>query len=142
MRYDAYTIVTTVTTGFWGGTDKYTGFYWDVGKSTTINPYLNFTYNTDHKSWLVNFFINAGYSIQTLFSFEPRTSYYAFGTYTRTDLRGSTTAGFFNFTPGIYFFLGESNRVLIGSRFFLETQIEGADPTLFILPMIQFDFVL
>lgn len=142
MRYDAYTIVSTVTTSFWGGEEKYVGFYWDVGKSTTINPYLNFTYNSAHKSWLVNFFINAGYSIQTLFSFEPRTSYYAFGTYTRTDLRGSTSAGFFNFTPGIYFFIGESNRVLLGSRFFLETQINGADPTLFILPMIQFDFRL
>ncbi|MFC2094804.1 hypothetical protein ACFLSH_04165 [Bacteroidota bacterium] len=142
MRYDVYTIVSTVTTGFWGGTDEYTGFYWDTGKSTSINPYLNFTYNSAHKSWLVNFFINAGYSIQTLFSFEPRTSIHAFGTYTRTDLRGSTTAGFFNFTPGIYFFIGESNRILLGSRFFLETQIEGADPTLFILPMIQFDFVL
>jgi len=142
MRYYAYTIVSTVTTGFWGGSDEYVGFYWDVGKSTSINTYLNFTYNSAHKSWFVNFFINAGYSIQTLFSFEPRTSYYAFGTYTRTDLRGSTTAGFFNFTPGIYFFIGESNRVLLGSRFFLETQIDGANPTLFILPMIQFDFVL
>jgi hypothetical protein len=142
MRYDAYTIVTTVTTGYWGETDEYIAFYNDVGKSTSFNPYLNFTYNTAYKNWPVNLFINAGYSIQTLFNFEPRTSYYAFGTYTVTDLRGKATAGFINFTPGIYFFLGESNRILLGSRFFMETQIDGANPTLFILPMIQFDFVL
>jgi len=141
MSYDAYTVVSTVTTGF-GGTDEYIAYYNDVGKSTSFNPYANFTYNTAYKSWPVNLFINAGYSIQTLFNFEPRTSYYAFGTFTVTDLRGKATAGFFNFTPGIYLFLGESNRVLLGSRFFLETQINGADPTLFILPMIQFDFRL
>ncbi len=142
MRYDAYTVVSSVTTGFFGGTDEYIAFYNDVGKSTSFNPYINFTYNTAYKSWPVNLFISAGYSIQTLFNFEPRTSYYAFGTFTVTDLRGNATAGFFNFTPGIYFFLGESNRILLGSRFFLETQINGADPTLFILPMIQFDFRL
>jgi len=141
MSYDAYTVVSTVTTGF-GETDEYIAYYNDVGKSTSFNPYANFTYNTAYKSWPVNLFINAGYSIQTLFNFEPRTSYYAFGTFTVTDLRGKATAGFFNFTPGIYFFLGESNRILLGSRFFLETQINGADPTLFILPMIQFDFRL
>jgi hypothetical protein len=141
MSYNAYTVVSTVTTGF-GGTDEYIAFYNDVGESTSFNPYLNFTYNTAHKSWPVNLFINAGYSIQTLFNFEPRTTYYAFGTFTVTDLRGKATAGFFSFTPGIYFFLGESNRILLGSRFFLETQIDGADPTLFILPMIQFDFRL
>ena len=142
MRYDAYTVVSSVTTGFWGESDEYIAFYHDVGKSTSFNPFFNFTYNTAYKSWPVNLFINAGYSIQTLFNFEPKTSYYAFGTFTVTDLRGKTTAGFFSFTPGIYFFLGESNRVLLGSRFFLETQIDGANPTLFILPMIQFDFRL
>jgi hypothetical protein len=141
MSYNAYTVVETVTTGF-GGTDEYIAFFNDVGKSTSFNPYLNFTFNTAHKTWPVNLFINAGYSIQTILNFEPRTSYYALGTYTVTDLRGKATAGFINFTPGIYFFLGESNRILIGSRFFLETQIAGANPTLFILPMIQFDFVL
>lgn len=142
MQYNVYTVVSSVTTGFFGGTDEYIAFYNDVGKSTSFNPYANFTFNTAHKSWPVNLFINAGYSIQSLFNFEPRTSYYAFGTFTVTDLRGNATAGFFNFTPGIYFFLGESNRILLGSRFFLETQINGADPTLFILPMIQFDFRL
>lgn len=142
IQYDAYTVVSSVTTGFFGGTDEYIAYFNDVGKSTSFNPYLNFTYNTSYKTWPVNLFINAGYSIQTLFSFEPRSSYYALGTYTITDLRGKATAGFINFTPGIYFFVGESNRVLLGSRFFLETQIDGADPTLFILPMIQFDFRL
>ena len=141
MSYNAYTMVKTVTTGF-GGTDEYIAFFNDVGESTSFNPYLNFTYNTAHKTWPVNLFINAGYSVQTILNFEPRTTYYALGTYTVTDLRGKATAGFINFTPGIYFFIGESNRILIGSRFFLETQIAGANPTLFILPMIQFDFVL
>ena len=142
MRYDAYTIVHTVETGFFGGTEEYVSFFRDVGESTHFDPYFNLTYNTAFKNWLVNFFINAGYSIQTLFSFEPRTSYFALGHYTQTDLRGSTTAGFINITPGIYFYIGESSRVLLGTRFYIETQINEAESTLFIFPMVQFDFRL
>ncbi len=142
MRYDAYTIVHTRETGVFGGTEEYVSFFHDVGKSTHFDPYFNFTYNTAFKNWLFNLFINAGYSIQTLFSFEPRTSYHAFGHYTKTDKRGSSTAGFINITPGIYFYIGESSRVLLGTRFYIETQINDAESTLFIFPMVQFDFRL
>jgi hypothetical protein len=142
MQYDAYTVVHTKVTSYWGDTDEYTSFYHDVGESTQIDPYFSLTYNTAFKNWPLNIFINAGYSIQKLFDFEPRTSYLAFGTYTSTDLRGSSTAGFINFTPGIYFFLGDSNRILLGSRFFIETQIRSGNPQFFILPMIQLDFIL
>jgi len=141
-RYDAYTVVVIKETSFWGGNDTYTSFFHDIGKSTNFDPYFNFTYNTAFKSWPLNLFINAGYSIQTLFNFEPKTSYYAFGHYTKTDERGSSTAGFFNVTPGIYFMFGESSKILLGTRFYIETQINDAEPTLFIFPMMQFDFRL
>ena len=143
MSYDAYTIRKVVTTHTFGGSDVYIGFYHDIGESTHFDPYFNFTYNTAFKNWPLNLFINAGYSIQTLFSFEPRTSYHVlFGQYTKTDKRGSSTAGFINVTPGIYFYIGESSRVLLGTRFYIETQINEAEPTLFIFPMVQFDFRL
>ncbi len=142
MRYDAYTIVYTRETGFFGETEEYVSFFHDVGKSTHFDPYFNFTYNTAFKNWPLNLFINVGYSFQTLFSFEPKTSYHAFGHYIKTDLRGSSTAGFFNVTPGVYFYIAESSRVLLGTRFYIETQINDAEPTLFIFPMLQFDFRL
>ena len=142
MDYDAYTVVHTRVTSYWGDVDEYTGFYHDVGNSIQVDPYFSLTFNTAYKNWLLNFFINVGYSVQRLFNFEPETTYRFWGTYTSTDLRGSSTAGFFNFTPGIYFFLGESNRILLGSRFFVETLIDKGNPKLFILPMIQLDFKL
>jgi len=142
MRYDAYTVVRRVESSFFGGSEEYISFFHDVGESTHFDPYFNFTYNTAFKNWPVNLFINAGYSIQTLFSFEPRTSYFPLGHYTKTDKRGSTTAGFINVTPGIYFYIAESSRVLLGTRFYIETQINEAEPALFIFPMVQFDFRL
>jgi hypothetical protein len=140
MQYDAYTVVHTKVTSIWGDVDEYTGFYHDVGSSTQVDPYFSLTYNTAYKNWPVNLFINAGYSVQRLFNFEPKTNYWYWGSYTSTDLRGSSTAGFINFTPGIYFFFGESNRILLGSRFFLETLVDKGNPRLFVLPMLQFDF--
>jgi hypothetical protein len=144
MRYDAFTIVHGVVEDYWGGSEEYTVYYHDIGESTHLDPYLNLTFNTAFKSWPVNMFINAGYVVQTLFAFNPKTTHEHYGLteYYRTDKRGEKTAGFLNITPGIYFYLGDSNRVLIGSRIYIETQIEGAEPNLFILPMIQFDFVL
>jgi len=141
MSYDAYTVVVTRVSSY-GETEEYVSFYQDIGESTHFNPYFNFTYNTAFKSWPLNLFINAGYSFQTLFSFEPRNSYHAFGHYTQTDKRGSSTAGFINFTPGVYFTFAESMRILLGTRFFIEMQISDANPQLFIFPMMQFDFVL
>lgn len=143
MQYDAYTVIhTRVTDPWWGDTKEYTGFYHDIGSKIQVDPYFSLTYNTAYKNWPLNIFINVGYSVQRLFNFEPRTSYLAFGHYRSTDLRGSCTAGFFNFTPGIYFILGESNRILLGSRFFVETLLGSGDPKFFILPMIQLDFRL
>jgi len=99
----------------------------------------------------LTFFINAGYSIQSLYDFGPQTPdtrYYNFlflfptGTVTTQDFRGTNTAGFFNFTPGIYFNLSENSRVLLGVRFYFETQLENPSTSTFILPMLQADFRL
>jgi hypothetical protein len=98
----------------------------------------------------VNFFFNAGYSIQTLLDYEPVTIDYdwfflppsAFTETITEDFRGETTAGFIHFTPGIYFNLSEQSRIDIGARFFYETQLEDPSQRLFILPMIQIDFTL
>lgn len=143
MKYDAYTVVHRVETSpFGGGTEEYDTYYHDVGKDTHIDPYFSLTYNTAFKHWPINLFVNAGYSVQTLFSFEPRTVIYHLGSYIRTDLRGSSTAGFITVTPGVYFFVGEKYRALFGTRFFIESLIGEADPKLMIIPMVQFDFRL
>ena len=142
MRYDAYTVSRVVVEYWWGDREEHISFYHDLGESTHFDPYMTLTFNTAFKSWPVNIFINGGYVVHTLFSFTPETSYYYFPSYTRTDKRGSSTAGFINLTPGIYFNFSEVSRVLLGCRFYIETQIGGADPKYFIMPMMQVDFSL
>ena len=150
ITYDAFTIAEIKETGFFGGTNEYVLFYHDNDKSTHFDPFANFTINTAKKEWPVNIFVNAGYSVQTLLDFEPRTIdqvWFPFPpfAYTETitnDYRGETTAGYIHFTPGVYFNLSEQSRIVIGARFFYETQLEDATKHLFILPMMQVDFNL
>jgi hypothetical protein len=151
MKYDASTIADIQTESIFGGSDEYVVFYHDIDKSTNFDPFINFTINSANKEWLINFFFNAGYSIQSLYDFGPQTPdtrYYNFllvfptGTVITQDFRGENTAGFFNFTPGIYFNLNENSRVLLGVRFYFETQLENPSTSTFILPMLQADFVL
>lgn len=151
ISYDVYTLADVKKEDIFGGSEEYILFYHDIDNSTHFDPYIYLTFNTAHKDWLVNFFINAGYSVQTLLDFEPRDIdhdwfplpfFVPVNTTITTDFRGETTAGFFNFTPGIYFYVGESSRILVGTRFYFEVQLENVSPTTFILPMIQFDFRL
>ena len=125
-------------------------FYHDIGISTHWDPFINLTFNTASKNWPINFFINAGYSNQKLIDFEPKDYdnkyYYWLPAYDYNrevieDLRGESTAGFINITPGLYFRLSESSRIAAGVRFFFETQLENAATTTFILPMLQADFM-
>lgn len=147
MYYDAFSFVhiRTTTTNFWDGAttvEEYNGFYHDVGTTTRLDPYVNFTFNTAFKDWPINFFINTGYSVQTLFSFTPQTSYYYTGLtkYIKTDIRGESTAGFINVTPGIFVYINNTTRILMGVRYYFEQNIDRSDPKIFILPMVQFDF--
>jgi hypothetical protein len=148
IAYNAYTIAEVKETDFWGSTYEYVLFYHDIDNSTHFDPFVNFTFNTAKTDWVLNIFINGGYSVQSLLDFEPSSIDYdwffllpANTTYT-TDFRGETTAGFLHFTPGIYFNFAEQGRILIGARFFYETQLNDASKNLFILPMLQVDFNL
>jgi hypothetical protein len=151
ISYDAQNVVAVQSNSIFGSTDEYLLFYRDIGKSTHFDPFINFTFNTANKSWLLNFFINAGYIVQSIVDFEPKRPdpfYYPFppifpvSQEITQDLRGESTAGFFNVTPGIYFNLGNTSRVILGSGIYFETQIEKSSSTVFILPMIKVDMLL
>ncbi len=150
ISYDAYTIAEIKETSFWGSTYEYVMFYHDIDETTYFDPFVNFTFNTAKRDWVLNIFINGGYSVQSLLDFEPRSIDYDWfflppfvvnTTYTN-DYRGETTAGFVHFTPGVYFNFAEQGRILIGARFYYETQLEEVSQNLFILPMMQVDFTL
>lgn len=150
MAYDAFTIAEVKETSFWGSTEEYVLFYHDIDKSTHFDPFVNFTFNTAKRDWIINVFLNAGYSIQTLLDFEPSTYDYLwypfppfiFGETISSDFRGETTAGYVHFTPGVYFNLTDQSRIVLGVRFFYESQLEDATKNFFIMPMMQVDFSL
>lgn len=117
----------------------------DFDKSIHYNPFFSITYNSTNRDWLINFFLNAGYSLQTTvkFSSEDSESEDATGYIYRTnDVRGESISGFWNITPGFYFYFGDSARLLIGARFFFETINKTSNPHNFIISMAQFDFRL
>lgn len=149
IYYDAYTLVSVT------GGENYILFYHDKDKNAHVDPFVNITFNTAHKDWVTNIFINAGFSAQTLAGFEPEkpdTDFYLpvppfllpvniNRNVIVNDLRGESFASFVHFTPGIYFDVTEQSRILLGSRFYIETQIENADKNLFVIPFLQVDFI-
>jgi len=157
IAYDAYTveIIQTANT-------EYVIFYHDLGKSTHWDPFINFTINTVSPNAFINFFLNVGYSQQTLVGFTPKdkdeTYYgdYKFFYYEGyreivEDLRGEATASYINLTPvplnstsyspGVFFRVGKSSRILLGVRFFFDNGLEDATASTFITPMLQVDFM-
>jgi len=150
IAFNAYTIAEITETDFWGSTDEYVMFYHDIDEETYFDPFVNMTINSAKKDWILNFFLNAGYSVQSLLDFEPRTIDYdwfflppfVFNETITNDFRGETTAGFIHFTPGIYFNLSEQSRIVFGTSFYFETQLINPTKTFFILPMMQADFTL
>jgi hypothetical protein len=148
INYDAYTIAEITESNPFGPSEEYVIFYHDTDNSAHFDPFVNFTYNTAKRDWLLNFFINGGYSVQTLLNFDPKTVDYdwyffppfVYHTTTTYDFRGETTAGFVHFTPGIYFNITEKSRLILGVRFYFETQLKDATKQTFILPLMQVDF--
>jgi hypothetical protein len=154
IAYDAYTVEDVRITGP-SNNEEYLIFYHDVDQSTHINPFINFTFNTAITDWPVNIFVNLGYSAQTLVDFEPRdkderynSTYYHYPYYEDTyievvyDQRGESTAGFIHFTPGLHFKFDQWIRLIVGTRFFFEIQLDDATTKTFVLPMLQVDFTL
>ena len=103
MKYDAYTVLEKTVHHLFGNDEHYTIYYHDIGESTHFDPYFNLTFNTAYRDWPVNIFINAGYVVQTLLSFEPKQTHreYWGNEHIITDARGTSTMGFINLTPGI-----------------------------------------
>lgn len=144
IAYDAYTVEIV--------NYEYVFFYHDLGKSGHLDPFINLTINSASPNAFINFFLNVGYSQQTIVGFTPQDkdetyySDYNLFSYERhreivEDLRGEATVGYLNLTPGVFFRVGKSSRILIGARFFFANGLDKSDVSSFILPMMQVDFM-
>jgi len=146
MYYDASTVIVTSIYDDNILRNSYVTFYRDRDKSSSINFFGSFTYNTAFDDFPLNFYLNASYFSQTLFDFEPgetNTEYYPFG-YKRevVDARGEAKAAFISISPGIYQNIGNMGRVIFGIKMMKETQLENSSESFLILPVVQFDLSL
>ncbi|MCW8804431.1 MAG: hypothetical protein OQK57_08545 [Ignavibacteriaceae bacterium] len=151
IYFDAHTVEDVRITGS-SGSQEYVIFYHDANENSHLNPFINFTINSCNNDWVFNFFLNFGYSTQTLADFEPQHPddnyyddyFYPYDSYREIvyDLRGESTFGFLQFTPGITFDLAENSRLLLGAGFYFITDFDNASAKTFILPMMQVDFTL
>lgn len=125
-------------------------FYHDIDEKLYFDPFINLTLNSAKKDWILNFFLNAGYSVQSLLDFEPKSIDYdwifsplfKYNETITSDYRGETTASFIHFTPGVYFNINEYSRILFGVKAFYELGLNDLSNNLLIVPMAQIDFNL
>jgi hypothetical protein len=144
ISYDAATVVERTTTPLWGNPYTERCFFLDTDKETHLNFFAAGTFNSIHDDWLVNPFCQAGFSTQKLTNFSPRNSRVesGLGTYIRTDLRAESSAFWLFAVPGVYFNVGQSNRLLLGVRISDQVGIENANPSVLFSPVLQFDWKL
>lgn len=146
IPYNAYSIVSVTTTGT-SGTFNYVSDYYDISSKTEFNPFGAITVNSFNEDWVFNIFLNAAYRTQSLVNFTPKDQvyhnpYYYGDVYITEDNRGEATAGVIDVTPGLYFDLAETGRIILGAKFNWIVQIENLDNSFQVLPMLQFDFSL
>lgn len=144
IPYEAYTVVTVTETGPYY-TESYVTGYYDVNKTTHFNPFINLVINSANSDWLLNLFLQAGYSTQGLVDFEPEDEVvhdplFYNRVYITEDQRGELTIGIINLTPGVYFNLGKTGKLILGARMLWISQIEEADNNFFLRPVLQFSF--
>ena len=144
--YEANTIVSVTKTSA-SGTSSYVIDYLDASKETNFSPFFNFTLNSSNPDWLLNIFFQAGYSIQNLVNFTPEAEVYHNPFYyddvsVTEDLRGEAAAGLINITPGIFLNVGDTGRVLVGTRLYWIAQVKEVENYIYIMPLLQFDFNL
>jgi hypothetical protein len=144
VSYDAATVLERTTTPFWGNPYAQTFFFLDTGKETHLNFFATGTFNSIHDDWVLNPFLQAGFSTQKLTNFSPRNSRVesGLGTYISTDLRAESSAFWLFAVPGVYVNVGQSSRLLLGVRTAYQAGVENANPSVLFSPVLQFDWKL
>jgi hypothetical protein len=144
ISYDAATVLERTTTPSWGRPWTETYFFLDTDKDTHLNFFATVTFNSIHDDWLANPFFQGGLATQKLTDFSPRNSKVETGLYAyiRTDRRAESSAFWLYAVPGVYFNVGQSNRLLVGVRISDQVGLDNANPSVLFSPVLQFDWKL
>ncbi len=144
-EYTASTIIVRETKPIFQRTTKEVFYFEDKGKTTNLNHYfsLNLHYG-DHNSF-VNPFMGIAYSSQTILDFEPQNQfneYFPVVNYRNNDLRGGANISYFVFTPGVYFHVTESIKLIAATRFFVGSDENNISSHSMTVPSLQLEFSL
>jgi hypothetical protein len=141
MRYDALTAIVS-------SPDNEVGFFQDRGKGMQMDFYGAVTFNTTHADWFANIFLQVALSKQSLAKFKPSISApgYAYPFYSPVvivhDQRAQFSSTFVIITPGVFFEIDPTMRLLGGVRFNMQTQIIESSPGSIVLPFLQVDWMI
>lgn len=147
LGYDAATVVERHSVFLFVSSSD-TFYFHDRGTALLVDYYLSLTVNSTSHRGPVNFFGQLALSRQSLTNFYPHTvvdplSGAILGlTYINVDTRASSSATFLSLTPGLFFRLGNSTRLVLGVHLSKELEIIGASPDVLVTPMVKFDIGL
>jgi hypothetical protein len=145
FSYTAQSVVVTETQDWFSSSTTQTVRYFDdIGRCQTFSLYGALTLNTKSQQSLVNGYVQFAVGSQKFADFHPRHERFVgpFMDYTYTDARVQSSSTFIMVSPGLYFNLTPTLRLLTGARFVWETEIADTSPNTLILPMVQCEFAL
>lgn len=152
LAYEAHTVVVKRTTYmFSSDVDEQAGFFRDKGTSTPMDFYASLTFNTKYHGWFPGIFVQLAVSRQSLASFKPTIQESfplipVFQGFTPEvivhDTRDKFSSTVFVITPGIYFDISPSARLLAGVHINVQTEITEISPSTIVLPLLECEWSL
>jgi hypothetical protein len=138
LSYDVdYTLTTTTSSIFGENTDVQKLHRSETGSHGDF--YCSLTVNSKSVPGALNYFLQAGYVHQTLFDIREAT--FVFPVFGWSD-KVALTSSCLTVTPGIYFDITRSFRIVAGARCLWVMGPDSSDPSFFASPVLLFDFGL
>jgi len=145
ISYEAASVV-VVETQSWlsSSTDRSVGYFLDVGRTSAASLYAALTLNSNASQSLINGYAQLAVGSQKLADFHP-TQQRIVGPFidlTYTDARVQSSSTFVMLSPGLYFTLSPSLRLMAGTRLVWELEVAESSPAMLVIPMAQCEVLL
>jgi hypothetical protein len=145
ISYEAASVVVVETQPwFSSSTDQYVGYFLDVGRSSAINLYVSLTLNTKASQSPVNGYAQIAVGSQNFADFRPthQQIIMPFVDLSYTDARVQSSSTYVMFSPGLYFSLSPTLRLLVGARLAWQLEVAKSSPGMLVIPTMQCDVAL
>ncbi len=133
VKYDVEYVITSSPFSF-GSRETEVAFFHENGKDSHWNSYGALTINTNAATLPVQFFTQLAINRQTVVDLQRRAEF----TNDKSEVLESVS--YFLITPGLYFNVSPTTRILAGVQLRDETALLEADPGVLVAPFVQFEF--